>query len=272
MTYTLRVSTGEGRDDELSEPDAPLVVSFITADGRAHLHRLPCAALAGVRGLPGGVDTLSVPAPQSLGAPARIWLAPERGTWGVTSATVGVGEGTDALRFTGTGGPELRPAAPEVIRTPEQRQAQRQAGMKAYTSLKQRLVGVTAALSVIGGAAAQQLGGEHAALPFLVGAAAGIAYLALLERGVDSLKAGDEQSASSQDGAAQGTGAASRLAFVIVLAVVAAHLFADRAGGDPASLRIELASGALGFLTYKVAVLAVGLLSQDEETDRDEER
>ena len=289
MTYTLRCTTGEDRRDELSEPDAPVLVALISADGRACLHTTPPAALAGVRGTSGGVDTLTVRAPASLGAPERIWVAPERGSWNVTSARVtwsGGDDGQQQLQFSGTGGPELRLAAPEIVRTPEQRMAMREAGMKSYGTLKNRLVGVTAALAVMGAAAAQQLGGENASLPFLLGSALGLTYLALLEKGVDGVSgpgAGlspPEQLPRQQTppdgyaaGSARGTGAAGRLGAVLLLGVAAARLFADRSGGDAAVLRVELASGALGFLAYKAAILLVGLMCQwpadDSPSDSD---
>ena len=276
VTYTLRCVTGEHRSDELSEPDAPLLVALITADGRAFLHSTPTAALAGVKGSSGGVDSLEVRAPASLGVPARLLISPERGTWNVTSARVtwsgdgGTVDGQQPLQFSGTGGPELRLAAPEIVRTPEQRMALREAGMQSYTSLKNRLVGVTAALAVAGAAVARQLGGEDAAMPFLLGSMLGITYLALLEKGVDGVsgpadpmppteQAPRDQAPPDGQAGASGTGAGVRLVTVILLGIAAARLLAERSGGDASVLRVELASGALGFLTYKTAILLVGL-------------
>ena len=285
MTYTLRCVTGEDRRDELSEPDAPILVALLTEDGRAFLHQTPPAALAGIKGSSGGIDTLTVRAPSSL-VPARILISPERGSWNVTSARVtwsgdgGAVGGQQSLQFSGTGGPELRLAVPEVVRTPEQRMALREAGMQSYTSLKNRLVGVTAALAVAGAAVARLLGGEDAALPFLLGSTLAITYLALLEKGVDGVSGPggmppteqirSEQAAPDGQAGPSGTGAGVRLVTVIFLGIAAARLLTERAGGDAALLRVELASGALGFLTYKLAILLVGLMWPVDDSSSDD--
>jgi len=147
--------------------------------------------------------------------------------------------------------------------------ALREAGMLSYASLKYRLLGVTAALAVSGAAVAQQLGGENAALPFLLGSTLGITYLALLEKGVDGVSGPQqvprEQAPPNDQAGASGTGAGVRLLTVILLGVAAARLFAERSGGDTALLRVELAAGALGFLQYKLAILLVGLLSPEND-------
>ena len=284
-TYTLVLSTGDERGDELSEPDAPVLVTLLAVDGRAFLHRCECAAMAGVRGERSGRDTLRLRAPQ-LGVPAAVWVAPERGTWKLRRANVSCADvdGGSEASYSSTGGTELRPAAPEVTRTPAERTAARQAGLRAYGTLKTRLVGVTAALALPGALLAAQLGGQHAALPFLLGAIAGIGYLTLLEQGVDSLPGSSSLDASSSpspnqgdgngDGdarrVAQGTGASARLAVVAALAVAAAKLLAERAGGDVNALRADLAAGAAGFLQYKLAVLLVGLVWQEEIEEEEE--
>ena len=121
--------------------------------------------------------------------------------------------------------------------------------MAVYDSLKLRLVATTAALSAPGALATVALGRGDLALPFLIGAAMGIAYLGLLQRGVDGLRGGEDS---------KGTGAALRLSLIAVLAVAAARLASEHSGGDATLLRDELLSGAAGFLLYKVSVLLVG--------------
>jgi len=56
------------------------------------------------------------------------------------------------------------------------------------------------------------------------------------------------------------------------LAVAAAKLLAERAGGDVNALRADLAAGAAGFLQYKLAVLLVGLVWQEEIEEEEEKR
>jgi hypothetical protein len=315
------------REDELSEPDSALLVTLIAPDGRAVLHRDAGAGSGGgfvapPRGERGGADVLRVPAPAGFGAPAAVWLAPERGTWRVDALTLSYeeeaparsGDGDDddgdnrnaaaaqeasrPRRYlpvpaapgappSGEGtGLELRPAEDRTAfaapLSAAARAAARAASLAAYAALKRRLLGVTAALAAPGAAAAASLGGAHAAVPFAAGAAAGLLYLFLLEKGVDALPGPDDDAPpSTADGAAApssssspalgGTGAGARLALVALLAVAGARALSSGAlssgGGsaDVASLRVELAAGAAGFLTYKLAVLLVGLSAPQED-------
>jgi hypothetical protein len=285
------------RQDELSEPDAALLVTLISADGRAVLHREPLGG-GYPRGERGASDLLRVPAPPDFGAPAAVWLAPERGTWRVDACAVSVDGGEPLLRYLaapdapgfapGSAATELLPAGSAAFprRTRAQRAAARAASMAAYEALKTRLLGVTAALALPGAALAAKLGGTHAAAPFAVGAAAGLLYLLLLERGVDALPGADDawdggehdersdasaapdqsappaEPAAAASGGVGGTGAGTRLALVALAALVGARQLASGSEGgaaDVGALRVELAAGAAGFLLYKLAVLVVGL-------------
>jgi len=72
-----------------------------------------------------------------------------------------------------------------------------------------------------------------------------MAYLLLLERGVDGL--------SSKNG----TGAASRLALTSLVLVAAVKIAAD-SSDSAALLREQIIAGAAGFFLYKAAVLIEG--------------
>ena len=252
------------------------MVALIAADGRAVLHREAGSSSGFPRGERGGSDTLRVRVPADFGSPAAVWLAPERGAWRVDAAELS-GGGDDASRpawrrryLAATAcdaATELRPADDAAAfprRSAEEVEAARLRGLEAYAELKARLLGVTALLAAPGTALAARLGGDGAAIAFAAGAAGGVLYLLSLQRGVDALpgpsKADDATSSSPSP--AGGAGGAARLAAVAVAAVLGARALSDQGGAAAAlpELRAELAAGAAGFLTYKLAVLLVGLV------------
>ena len=252
------------------------MVALNAADGRAVLHREAGSSSGFPRGERGGSDTLRVRVPADFGSPAAVWLAPERGAWRVDAAEVS-GGGDDASRpawrrryLAATAcdaATELRPADDAAAfprRSAEEVEAARLRGLEAYAELKSRLLGVTALLAAPGTALAARLGGDGAAVAFAAGAACGVLYLLSLQRGVDALpgpsKADDATSSSPSP--AGGAGGAARLAAVAVAAVLGARALSDQGGAAAAlpELRAELAAGAAGFLTYKLAVLLVGLV------------
>jgi len=263
------------------------MVALIAADGRAVLHREAGSSSGYPRGERGGSDTLRVRVPVNFGSPAAVWLAPERGAWRVDAAELS-GGGDDAARpawrrryLAATAcdaATELRPADDAAAfprRSAEEVEAARLRGLEAYATLKARLLGVTALLAAPGTALAARLGGDGAAIAFAAGAAGGVLYLLSLQRGVDSLPGPSQPDAASSSASPPppssspvgGAGGAARLAAVAVAAVLGARTLSEQGGAALPELRVELAAGAAGFLTYKLAVLLVGLVFPQGDDD-----
>ena len=264
IPVTLELRTGDERADSLTEPTSSFYVALHTGESRVYLHTEPGRSSGALLGQAGGTDSLSFAVPSRFADPVALWVAPAEGSWRVEGARLRVREGDGdgaplSFALSPVGGGELRRVRAVREPTLAEKAETREQGMDAYASLKTSIVGVSAALSVPGCGAAVFIAGTHVAFAFLLGTATGLAYVSLLERGVDGLR-GMEGS----DGSAQGTGAPGRLAATAALLFFAARLVAERSD-DAGQMRTELLALVAGFLLHRVAVLFVGLRSTAEE-------
>lgn len=111
-------------------------------------------------------------------------------------------------------------------------------GMEDYNRLKSRLLMLTIAAGIIIGLVVWMVYGWNIALSYALGALVGTVYFRMLTKGVDQL--GGESNRLSF----------SRLGLFILLIAIAAK-----------SDQLHILPAFLGFMTYKVAVLAI--LTQD---------
>jgi ATP synthase protein I len=110
--------------------------------------------------------------------------------------------------------------------------------MQEYHTLKRSLYLLTLAITAISFAAAWIAYSADTALSYLIGSLSGILYLRMLAKGVERLGVG-----------ASSTGGNSRLAIFVGLIVVAAQVE-----------RLQLVPVFLGFITYKISLLAYSLV------------
>lgn len=183
-----------------------------------------------------------------------------------------------------------------VVLTKEQAATLRRMGLNEYVELKQRLLLLTAALTVGGSSVAALASGMEAAVPFALGGLAGLVYQYLLQLGVEAalpVSAAPAVAGGQRMRQVAGAGAleaaqhvfgspAFRLALVGALALTAAFYATEtpvvtslEGSSQPAdsalALRLpaaeawQLGVGALGFMMYKVAVLGVSLTPGKQE-------
>jgi hypothetical protein len=257
---SLRLETGFATQDELSDTESALHVLFLSASGRAYLHCEPPPLKDGpvaLRGARDGVDTLEVAVPRWCGTDCTsLWVASASGTWRVERATLDSGADSSPLRFAASPGAplELRQVVkPEP--SAEDKESATARSLEAYSSLKLKLLGATAALS-LPGSLAIWLWDVRALPSFLDGVACGILYLLLLERGVDGLRGGQD---------ARGTDAVARLAVTALALAVAGRAAVEGSAGDVALLRSDIIALVLGFFVYKVGVVAVAAAGVGED-------
>jgi len=263
QSFRLLLTTGSERSDELSERGV-VQVALVSQDGRAHLCQL---VENDFRGNAGSTEEIQLALPR-LGELASLWISPLSGSWRVNAAKlVSLADGSvQHFTLSDDGSGELRRSAAPVQRSEREVETAREASLASYDSLKLRLVGATALLSLVGCLPAGLLGGREALLPFLVGCVAGILYLLLLENGVDRLQpAGTDEAGEARS--ASGTGAVPRLAAVGLLLLGGFKAASELAGGDEKKLQVYLLSGVSGFLVYKAGLLLVGLQGSREGGD-----
>ena len=227
----------------------------------------------------GDADEIEVFGPD-VGALKGLWVAPEAGEWGVEAVTLQSSARPDeAARFESDPGlvlgargeptaVELLPRAPREPADPEAVAAARAAGLAEWRALKIRALLGTGALAAVAVGGGLLWGGEADALAIAAGGVAGLAYLWLLEAGVDAVggpsEAGDGAEGADPEGALSRAAGSPviRAALVATAALSAATNLAGGAlsegGGLPAEDARLLIEGAGGFLCYKFGVLLAG--------------
>ncbi|NJN61788.1 MAG: ATP synthase subunit I [Coleofasciculaceae cyanobacterium RL_1_1] len=110
--------------------------------------------------------------------------------------------------------------------------------MQEYYTLKRSLYLLTSAITALGFTTAWIVYSSGTAWSYLIGSLCGVLYLRMLAKGVERLGVG-----------ASSTGGNSRLAIFVGLIVVAAQV-----------KWLQLVPVFLGFITYKIALLAYSLV------------
>jgi hypothetical protein len=231
----------------------------------------------------GDWDEIEVFGPD-VGGLRGLWVAPEAGEWGLEAITLSSSanpegsarfESAPGLVLGARGQPaavELLPSAPTAPPDPAAVAAARAAGLEEWQHLKSRALLSTGAAAAAMAGGALVWGSQADSLAVTAGGAAGLAYLWLLEAGVDAVSGTAGGDAAVQT--AEGEGALARVAGSPVLraALVAAAALAaawsltggalSEGNGLPAEDARLLLEGTGGFLCYKLGVLLAGASPQ----------
>lgn len=233
----------------------------------------------------GGVDEVSFLGPE-VGPIQSLLVAPDMGSWRLEEATVSSSRSKHASRFVCgemlgvNGGAGFLAAVPPeavvygsgeslVVLTRSQAHALHEAGMDRYSMFKKRAIQANLSLVSIGTGLVWTFAGDYAALDFAFGGAGGLIYNALLQRGADAVSFSDSHLYRKAKGYGLDNNAVTRLMasgffrMGTVALLVACIIYGTRIQ-DPAlsshphpSQIQQLASGAVGFMMYKVAVVGV---------------